>query len=197
MHEFELAVALVKPAALSHWSALSIHELTEQVPHEVFVLTTAEASLPYDRVSGGQLCINGSRFRFCQVKPEHFFGIETIWRGGGDTPIPVTDPERTLLDGLARPQYCGDFGLVYEAFERRRSSLHLDRIIGYALRLGPTSAKRLGWILERIGLPPQSLERLAALPIRGYRPLDPTALRRGPCNSKWNIIENLPGRVSR
>ena len=35
MHEFELAMALVCPAAISHWSALQHHELTDQLPRRV------------------------------------------------------------------------------------------------------------------------------------------------------------------
>ena len=43
VHEFEIAMALVKPSAISHWSVLSHHGLTEQVPRKVFVLTTARS----------------------------------------------------------------------------------------------------------------------------------------------------------
>ena len=46
VHEFEIAMALVSPAAISHWSALHYHGLTEQVPRKVFVLTTTETSVP-------------------------------------------------------------------------------------------------------------------------------------------------------
>ena len=42
-HEFEIATALVAPAMISHWSALHHHGLTEQVPRDVFVLTTPGA----------------------------------------------------------------------------------------------------------------------------------------------------------
>jgi len=50
-------------------------------------------------------------------------------------------------------------------------------------------------VLERQGVDSSKLERLAALPIKGYRKLDPTGLRKGPCSSRWMIQENLPGRV--
>ena len=188
IHEFEVAMALASPAAVSHWSALSVHGLTEQIPRDVFVLTTGKTATPR-----GPVCIHGSPFRFCRVIPEHYFGTETIWRG--EIPITVTDPERTLLDGLTRPQLCGDIGVVLQAFECQ-GSLNLERIIGYARRLGVTCAKRLGWVLEHQGVSGKLLQELAQLPISGYRPLDPTASRRGPCNARWNIIENLPGRAT-
>ncbi len=45
-HEFEVAMALVSPAAISHWSALHYHGMTQQAPRKVFVLTTKSSSVP-------------------------------------------------------------------------------------------------------------------------------------------------------
>src|SRR5262244_1645255 len=45
-HEFEIAMALVQPAAISHWTALHHHGLTDQVPRRIFVLTTTQAAIP-------------------------------------------------------------------------------------------------------------------------------------------------------
>lgn len=198
VHEFEIAMALADPAAVSHWSALHYHGLTEQVPRKVFVLTTTEASVP--RVRGekansvmGGFPVSGIAYRFIQVKPERFFGTEKVWIG--EARVTITDPERTLLDGLSMPQYCGDFAEVLHAFEAWAQASNLEQIIGYALKLDASTAKRLGWVLERQGVEPSNLERLAALPIRGYRKLDPTGPRNGPCNRHWMIQENLPGRV--
>jgi predicted transcriptional regulator of viral defense system len=42
-------MALVDPAAISHWSALHRHGLTEQLPWKVFVLTTVTTSVPRSR----------------------------------------------------------------------------------------------------------------------------------------------------
>ncbi len=61
--------------------------------------------------------------------------------------------------------------------------------------MDPKLVKRLGWVLRQQGVEPSKLERLAALPIKGYRKLDPTGPRGGPCNRHWMIQENLPGRV--
>jgi len=94
------------------------------------------------------------------------------------------------------PQYCGDFAEVLHAFEVRGAHLNLERITEYALKMDAATAKRLGWVLEHQGVEPSKLERLAALPIKGYRKLDPTGPRNGPCSSRWTIQENLPGRVN-
>lgn len=197
-HEFEIAMALVDPAAISHWSALHHHGLTEQAPRRVFVLTTTEASVPRTRGAKAKqdrrgFLVGDTTYQFVQVRPERFFGTDKVWIG--EARVTITDPERTLLDGLTMPQYCGDFAEVLHAFEVRGTDLNLQRIIEYALKLDAARAKRLGWVLEQQGVDPSKLERLAALPIKGYRKLDPTGQRKGPCNTRWMIQENLPGKL--
>jgi len=196
-HEFEIAMALVTPAAISHWSALSHHGLTEQAPRRVFVLTTAR-SVP--RVRGARpkgaeegYPVGETVCQFVQVKPDRFFGIEDVWVN--ESRIRMTDPERTLLDGLLAPRYCGDFSEVLHAFEVRVPKLDLERIIGYALKLDAATAKRLGWILERQGVDGAQLELLRKVPVKGYRALDPSGPRQGPCDTRWMIQVNLPGKV--
>ena len=137
--------------------------------------------------------IGETTYQFIQVKPERFFGTGRVWIG--ESRVAVTDPERTLLDGLSRPQYCGDLAEVLHAFEVWEDRLRLDRMIDYALRLDTAIAKRLGWVLENQGMATERLGRLAQLPIKGYRKLDPTGPRKGPVNRRWRIQENLPGRL--
>ena len=196
-HEFEIAMALVAPAAISHWSALSHHGLTEQVPRVVYVLTTMR-SVPRKRGAMSKDAepgypVSGTFYRFIQVKPERFFGVEDLWVN--EARVTMTDPERTLLDGLMMPRYCGDFAEVLHAFDVRGPELDVPRIIRYALKLDAATAKRLGWILESHGIEPDRLEPLREVPIKGYRVLDPTGPRRGPCDAGWMIQVNLPGGI--
>ncbi|NLX07708.1 MAG: hypothetical protein GXY33_21425 [Phycisphaerae bacterium] len=196
VHEFEIAMALVEPAAISHWSAMHYHGLTDQAPRKVFVLTTTEASVPRRPTGSDQgYRVGDTLFQFIQTKPERYFGTKKIWVG--EARITITDPERTLIDGLLMPQHCGDFAEVLHAFSSRGQQLDTKRIIEYALRLDAATAKRLGWVLDELGHPPEQLDPLLAVPIKGYRRLDPTGPRRGPCNRRWMIQENLPGKVKR
>ncbi|MBI4905653.1 MAG: hypothetical protein HY820_18620 [Acidobacteria bacterium] len=196
VHEFEVAMALVHPAAISHWSALHHHGLTEQAPQKVFVLTTTKVSIPRLRGAkrSGEYRVGDIRYQFIQVKPEHYFGTEKVWVG--EAQATITDPERTLLDGLSAPQYVGDIAEVLHAFEVRGPNLNVERIVEYALRMYGATAKRLGWVLEAQGVAPARLEPLLNLPIKGYRPLDPSGPRSGRYHRRWMIQENLPGRIS-
>lgn len=197
VHEFEVAMALVHTAAISHWSALNYHGLTDQTPRRVFVLTTARAVPRWRGVKETRSTkgypVGETLYQFVQVKPQRFFGTQKVWVN--EARITITDPERTLLDGLTVPHYCGDLSEVLHAFEVGRPKLNLERIIEYALQLDAATAKRLGWVLEQQGVAPTRLERLRAVPIKGYRLLDPTGLHRGVCDRRWMIQVNLPGQV--
>ena len=197
-HEFEVAMALVTPAMISHWSALHHHGLTEQIPRDVFVLTTTDASVPRSRKDraerfGGGFLAGDTKYRFVQVKPDRFFGGEQRWIG--EARVAMTDLERTLLDGLSRPRHCGGFAEVLHAIQVAMDRLNIELITSYAIRLGAPTVKRLGWMLDTLDVPGSELARLAALPIKGYCKLDPTGPRKGSCNSRWMVQENLPGMV--
>ena len=198
-HEFGIAMNLTSPAAVSHWSAMNHHGMTEQIPRTIFVLTTTESSVPrVRRTEDKEFSRNGytawgTNYRFIQVRPEYFFGMEELWIA--NTLVSITDPERTLLDGLCRPQYCGGFAEVLHTFSVMGDRLNIKRIVEHALRLNVAVAKRLGWILEYWDYDSSEFSELAELPVKGYRKLDPTGPRKGPCNSRWMIQENLPGKI--
>ncbi|MBS0351194.1 MAG: hypothetical protein JSR33_08430 [Proteobacteria bacterium] len=197
LHEFQIAMALVQPAAISHWSALSYHHLTEQVPRQVFVLTTTK-SLPRKRgikaqTSAGYSAAN-INFQFIKTKPEFFFGNQEIWIN--ESKIKITDAERTVLNCLMSPKYCGGFAEILYILEQHLNKLNLNKMIEYAIRLDTATIKRLGWILEHQGVTASQLEPLRQIPIKGYRLLDPSGAHAGHCNSHWMIQENLPGEIT-
>lgn len=198
VHEFEIGVALVRQGAISHWSAMMHHEMTQQIPRRVFVTTTqtvsvSRAASSFERKSGRGgntgFVVRDTFYQFINVKPERFFGIESCWIG--EAKVPITDPERTLLDGFTHPNYCGGFDEVMAAFESYAPKLNIEKIVGYALRLNAAVAKRLGWVLDTLKVQSPHLERLQNVPIKGYRPLNPSSPRTGHHNSRWNLRINL------
>lgn len=180
-HEFEIAMALVTPCAISHWTAMHHHHLTQQTPNTIFAITPAATSIPRS--------ISKNRYHFIRIKKEHYFGLTKTWIG--QSQIQITDPERTLLDGLMTPQYCGDFQEVVHAFKMYGHQIDLERIIHYALKLDQSVGKRLGWILEKLEVEEVRLKDLLCLPIKGYRKLDPSGPLKGSYNKKWKLQENM------
>ena len=196
-HEFEVAMALVHPAAVSHFSAMHYHELTDQIPHRVFVTTTTGHSVPRPHNAGkgeSGYRVSETIYQFIQMKPERFFGTQEVWIG--EARVTVTDMERTLIDGLTMPQHCGGFAEVIHAFEEAHERFNLDRLFKYALKLDAATAKRLGWVLENTGVERSRLAALERVEVTGYSKLDPTGSRQGPYNRAWMVQENLAGKVT-
>ena len=196
-HEFEIAMAIVEPAAISHWSALHHHGLTEQIPGTVFVLTTTEATVPRDRGTrsdgNGRGCrVEGTTYRFVQTRPQRFFGVRRVWVG--DSRVWVTDLERTLLDGLSMPRYCGDFGEVLHALETGIGSVDPERMVEYASRLDAVTVQAPG-VGPRKQWSQRRRDRQAGrhVPLKGRHKLDPSGAATGPVNRRWMLMENLPG----
>jgi predicted transcriptional regulator of viral defense system len=194
VHEFEVGMALVNPAAISHFSAMHHYELTDQIPHQVFITTTSGQWIP----RGGEDSETGYRvgdtvYQFIRIKPERFFGTDTVWVD--ESRVTFTDMARTLIDGLMMPQHCGGIAEVLHGFQVAQDRLILDQIIDYALRLDSATAKRLGWVLEHTGFEPSKLTVLEQVKVTGYSKLDPTGPRDGPYNRYWMIQENLSGKV--
>lgn len=179
-HEFAIAMALVTPSAISHWTAMHYHHITEQTPNKVFAITPKGTAIPRS--------LANSMFRFIQVKEEHYFGIETVWVD--DMRVQITNLEKTLLDGLISPEYCGDFSEVLHAFKMAKDKIRIQTIVEYALKLDKAVAKRLGLILDGLGTEKKHLDPLLKIRMKSYCKFDPSGPVKGPYNTKWKIREN-------
>lgn len=187
IHEYEIAMYLVKDSVISHLSAFHYHEFTDQIPRGVFLTTPTKANIP--GIKKGELVVRGVQYQIIRVKAEHFFGAEKVWIHGSR--ISITDSERTLLDGLMRPDCCGGISEVMHAFETTRDKLNLSKLIGYAVRLDSSLSNRLGWVLETIGVEDDLLEKLQESMVQGIIKLDASSARRGRRNKRWQIQENI------
>lgn len=176
LHEFIIGSLLVKPSAIAYWSALNYHGFTEQIPNTVFVQTTA-------RKKKQDLRIFGVRYKIVRIKPEKFFGIEQVWIEGFQ--VSITDGEKTVIDCLDKPRYCGGIIEVAKAF---REELDTERLREYALRMNNSAViRRLGYLCDYFGVDID----LPKPETRNYILLDPTMPREGHVDSKWKVIINV------
>jgi predicted transcriptional regulator of viral defense system len=181
---------------------MSHHGFTEQVPQVVMASTPKKVVTPSMRESMESERqdrhfweIGGVRYEYVTVKPDYFFGIEEIWVDQTFR-VPITDPERTLLDLFAQPRLFGGLGEALAVLQEHAADINVHRLVSYAVRYGKGSvAKRLGWSLEHAGISSDALIPLLEMPTTGYRILDPTKPYRGPCDSRWGIQNNLDSRA--
>lgn len=199
VHPFAIATRMISPSAISRWSAMQHHGLTEQIPLSVTATVPRKVYVPHpeqegDVELGGQSRqVLGLRYDYVSVDPKQFFGVETVWVDEAFQ-VPITDRERTMLDGFAVPRDFGGMPEVLGILEEHLREIDVERLVHYAVRYGKGSvAKRLGWALERFGVPENTLAPLVQVPATGFRIVDPTGPRRGPCDRRWMIQNNLAG----
>jgi predicted transcriptional regulator of viral defense system len=187
LHEFIVAMELVSPAAVAYWSALNHHGMTEQLPRTVFVATNH----PVRRTPGEVL---GVSYKIISLRPEKFFGIMKDWID--EMPFMVTDREKTIVDGLDLPQYVGGIAEIAKALTTAWTQLDESKLRKYVGRIGNSAvAKRLGFIMEMLGL--GHVEKLRKLTVLapGFSPLDPTLPRHGKYNRRWGLLINAEIKV--
>jgi predicted transcriptional regulator of viral defense system len=172
-----------KPYYLSHASAMDIHNMVTQPQFVVCI------SSPKPMRSRSVL---GTEFRFIRCKPEHFFGIEEHWITKQEK-VAVSDLERTVLDGLRQPDYCGGITEVAKGLWMRRTDIDVERLIDYALRLDVASVmRRLGFLLEVYDLGTAiDRERLRKHTGANYSLLDPLMPPDGKHTAKWHLLLNV------
>jgi len=195
---YAVAAALMQPMAISHWSACSHHGFTTQAPIMIQASTpkkvitpemrTGKAHRPRGRASWQAY---GWEFEFIHVRAAIFWGFEKIWVNSWQQ-VNITDLERTALDLIARPDIFGGAAAAIEILENALPQVHLDRLVEYALKYDTGSViKRLGWALEKMGMPGVELERLRIYPVKRYYPLDPNHESGNRKDVRWQIYENL------
>lgn len=197
-HSFVIAVYLIQPSAISHWSALQHHGLTEQIPQIVTASTPNKVVTPSMREKKSQRSktkhiweIDGVRYEYINVQQKHFFGIEKIWLDE-HFQIPITDKERTILDLFIYPKMFGGIGEALGILENSLVTIDIQKLIHYAVQYDKKSlVKRLGWALEYFGVPAKQLKPLLKIPINYYCRLDPSAPATGSCDNRWMIQNNL------
>jgi predicted transcriptional regulator of viral defense system len=82
--------------------------------------------------------------------------------------VDITDRERTVLDLIVRPELFGGIRAASEIMEGALAQIDLSQLVTYALRYDVGAViKRMGWLLERMGVDANLLLPIAELP--GYR----------------------------
>lgn len=186
IHEYEIGLALTSPSAIAFLSAMHYHKLTDQTSRIIYVLGVLNAT---KKASSSSYRIDGVRYRIVRTNKENFFGIERV--NIGEARVVITDLERTLIDGIIRPKFCGGIREVLHAYSVAFDRINIDKIISYAQKISDATCKRLGYILSRLGVEQDLLKPLKKRSSKSFAKLDPSGPNSGPWNKEWYIRENL------
>lgn len=181
VHNFVIASSLVKPYYIGFWSALNYHGLSDQIPGTTFIATTT-AKKPLE--------ILDVEYHFVRLGKNKFFGITEIEVEGNK--VKISNPEKTIVDCMDHPEHAGGIDEVAKSIYFSHQELDFKKIKDYAERSkNVTILKRLGFILEKVGL----LDKYKFVfegfkPSQGYPALDKLSPKKGKHNSKWGLLIN-------
>ena len=168
---------------LSHASAMDLQGMVTQPQLVVYVTSPAPMR--------GRTIL-GTEFRFVRCQPSDLFGTAEHWVEKREKVV-VSDPERTVVDGLKQPEHCGGVTEVAKGLSMRRTDLRAKQLVDYALRLGIGAViRRLGYLLEAYGIgTPGELAPLRDHLTSTYHLLDPVLPPEGKFLARWRLRLNV------
>jgi predicted transcriptional regulator of viral defense system len=145
------------------YSALNYWGMTEQVPRVVFVATTnRRKNLEY----------GPNVFKFVTLAKKRFFGLEEGEIAG--TKFKISSREKTVLDCLMYPKYCGGLDEAVKGIWEARYELDFDRLLEYAKKLGiSVVTRRLVYVLEVLRIESELANKITSNRFKGFMWLDP------------------------
>ncbi|HLB41434.1 MAG TPA: type IV toxin-antitoxin system AbiEi family antitoxin [Gammaproteobacteria bacterium] len=168
---------------LSYGSAFDLHQIVTQPQLIVYV---SSPRMIRSRT------IQGTEFRFVRCKTDDLFGITEIWADKNEK-VFVSNLERTLLDGLKQPAYCGGFSEVAKGFSIKHQAIDPQQLIDYAVKLDVGAViRRLGYLMELYQIGSRiHWEFLQTKLTSTYQLLDPELAAEGHHLARWRLRLNI------
>ena len=144
-----LAAGAVEPSYIGWWSAASWHGFTMQKPMTVFVAVTRQ--VPARTIEGAQV-------RFIQMTARKFSGYKSYDVYG--RPVAISDPVKTLLDCLDRPDLAGGLSELVRIAYNALAEVDSQAVVDNALAAGSKAMmQRLGFTADLVGRPMPDAQR--------------------------------------
>lgn len=171
------------PYYVSHESAMDVHNMLTR-PVTTVIITTPRRLAVRE--------ILGVPYRFVYTPSAALWGCEPVWVMPYEQ-VTVSDLERTILDGLARPDLCAGVSQVATGLWLRQDDFDWNRLADHAQKLGRRSvAQRLGYLLELYNLgTPSLIDSLQEMVSASYARLDSLLPEGGPYLARWRLRLNL------
>lgn len=182
-----LGSRLVEPYYFGFATAAELHGFFPQASRVYYLVTTKR----YSAVAGPD-----ATYRLVRVREDRFFGVTQLVRR--NETLRVSDPERTVLDCLDRPEFAGGISGVAQILGHAKPRLDYRRLATYLRRFANRSlAVRTGFLLEKvrpsIRPPKRWFDALLPRADDPYVPLVHASSqgRSGPRDVRWHIIRNV------
>lgn len=163
------------------WTAMNYWGMTEQIPYTVFVATTKRKN---------SLKFGNQKFEFVTLSKKKFFGFVEQKASKTET-FNISSKEKTIVDGLIHPEYCGGIPEVAKAMWNARDDVNWSTVLEMSKRVGVSVVlRRLGYLLNILEIE-QGIAHDLKNAFKGYHFLDPNATKERLSYSKeYGLIIN-------
>ena len=176
-----IASRIIWPSYISLWAALRYHNLTEQIPNKISVITPRSKSCK-------NIQIMNTTIVFEKIQPSYFFGFSKIKIQ--DFEVFIAEPEKALIDAVLLKKI--STSEIYFILQENIKNISTKKIVDYILRTKNNAlAKRFGWMLESLGC--NNVKYLTKQTYKTLIPLDVSLRKSGLNNKKWGVIVNIRG----
>ena len=149
------------------WTAMNYWGMTEQIPHTVFVVTTKRKN---------SLKFGNQKFEFVTLSKKKFFGF-VEQKASKTKTFNISSKEKTIVDGLMHPEYCGGIPEVAKAMWNVRDEINWSTVLEMSKRVGVSVVlRRLGYLLNILEIEQGIANDLKNI-FKGYSFLDPNAAK--------------------
>lgn len=164
-------------SAMNHWGMLT------QPLIKVFIVTPKRQVVPFQLKD---------RFVFIYMNKKFIWAVKNEWVSQTEK-VRISDPEKTILDGLLYPEYCGGITEIAKGIWIIKDNIDFEKLGDYVRRYNKNViAKRLGYILETLEINACSLiDNLKKYIKDRYDLLDPKMPRKNSFKNNWRLIDNI------
>lgn len=170
---------------ISHYSAMDIHNMVTHPITKVFI-TTPKQEYKKQRIAGNTI------FEFIYMNAKYIWGVKNFWVTKSEQ-VRVSDIERTIIDCLYRPKYCGGILEIVKGLWIQKEKIDFNKLFNYVVKFNKAVViKRLGYILESLDLKDNDyLNKLKVRINNKYYVLDPLLTTKETYKNSWKCIANI------
>jgi len=186
----EVLLGLIENGYYSHYTAMRLHGLTEQVPKTLYisqekssnteVYSEHDGPFPQEaidvafrqepRISSNQVTKGGIRIVCLTGAYRAMLGVveeKVNYDDDDDLTLRFTNLERTLIDIVVRPFYAGGIFEVAKAFENAKDKFSVNQLVAMLKRLnfGYPYHQAIGYYLERASYKTSAVSLLKKIPM--------------------------------
>ncbi|MGG4461959.1 hypothetical protein ABEX29_27005 [Brevibacillus porteri] len=169
---YELALSINRNSYISHYSALYLHGLTNNVPKHIYTNLEQRKKFEYDDEEMEQKnidyafsrpmrqtnqiaeLINGNNItKVYLLNGKNLDRLGVILYDLDGFNIPITSMERTLIDAVVRPNYVGGVDEVLNAFSIAKGQISVNRLLALLKKMKYKYPyhQAIGFYLEKAG----------------------------------------------